>query len=189
MAIGTGLALATLVVAGCADESSEGDRRGPQSPPGQILTVPGGNGPPAAPGETGPAPETQSAKAAYIADADAICAASQPKIEDLQEAAERAARAGDFDAAAARFGQGLELSEREIEALRELSPPPGSEGLLNRLYSGIEEANRVFRNSLDELRSGNVTEFNAVGNEARLETRQARRIATSFGFQVCGRGG
>jgi hypothetical protein len=176
------------VLAGCAEESREGDAPGPKSPPGQIVTVPGSGESPAA-GSPGAAaePQREPTKAAYVERADDICAEARPRIDSSQQAAAAFAKQGDFEAAAESFEEGIEASEREVAALRELTPPPGSEALLDRMYAGIEKANRFFRGSLDDLRFGDVPAFNAIGARARLAARGSRRIATSFGFEVCGR--
>jgi hypothetical protein len=181
--------LAALAVAGlgaCGEESREGDKPGPASPPGQILTVPGSEqgGGTTTSAESVPAPGVT--KAEYIERADDVCAEAQPAIDAAERAAEEAANEGDLETAADRFAEGLAESEREIAELRALEVPAGSEETLDRMYAGIEEANRLFRASIARLRVGQVAEFNAVGERARLAARDSRRIANRFGFQVCG---
>jgi hypothetical protein len=180
--------LAALAVAGlgaCGEESREGDKPGPASPPGQILTVPGSEqGGTTTSAESTPAPGVT--KAQYIERADDVCAAAQPAIDAAERAAEEAAKEGDLETAADRFAEGLTQSEREISELRAIEVPAGSEETLDRMYAGIEEANRLFRSSIARLRIGQVAEFNAIGERARLAARDSRRIANRFGFQVCG---
>jgi hypothetical protein len=57
------------------------------------------------------------------------------------------------------------------------------------MYAGFEEANRLFRSSIGDLRSGDVNAFNSLGDQARLASNRSKRIAVGFGFEVCGQPG
>jgi hypothetical protein len=181
-------ALILLVLTGCGDASSEGDKAGPASPPGEILTVPinkenEGTQTPA--GKPRPVPVLSRTE--YISKADRLCRQYLSQIQGLEKGAQVAAREADYGAAADRFEQAIAESEREIAALRHLAVPEGSEAKLSRIYSGVEDSNRLFRGSLDKLRSGDVEGFNRIGNQARLASVPSKRSAIAFGFEVCGR--
>jgi hypothetical protein len=184
------LTLACLLVpAGCGEVSGEGDRTTPTT---EILSVPKGNQPPgaetpSAKNAAGPA-AGGSSSSTYVSRADAVCGRFQPRIEAWEKRAQVAAGEGDFATAADLFGRGVSESERELAALRGLAAPAADATTLDQIYAGLAQANRLFRSSLDDLRSGDVTGFNSVGDRARLASNRAKRAAAPLGFQLCAKG-
>jgi hypothetical protein len=189
---GVAAALLLLAFTGCFETGSQQGSPGSPSDTRGILTVPQGQKGSA----TGPATSTAtggapsgSKQSSYIARADAVCRRYLPRIQALEKKAEAAATGGDYGAAGDSFARGVAESEREVAALRSLPAPDGSQAVLNRMYAGFEEANRLFRSSIGDLRSGDVNAFNSLGDQARLASNRSKRIAIGFGFEVCGQPG
>ena len=186
MKCGVAAALVLLALTSCGGSGGDYDVEG--SPPqttDDVLVVPKG--------EKGRETSTErsgqrsgSTRTDYISQADTVCGRYLPRIQALEKKAQAAATGGDYDAAADSFGQGVAESEREVAALRSVPAPGGSQAVLGRMYAGFEEANRLFRRSIDDLRSGDVNAFNNLGDQARLASNRSKRIAIAFGFEVCG---
>ncbi len=178
-----------LGLAGCGEVSGEGDRTTPTT---EILSVPKGKRPPRATGPSakgGARPAAGgSSSSSYASRADAVCGRFKPGIEAWEKRAQIAAGEGDFAAAADLFGRGVSESERELAALRGLDAPAADATTLDQIYAGLAQANRLFRSSLDHLRSGDITGFNSLGDRARLASNRAKRAAAPLGFQVCAKG-
>ena len=188
------LVLLSTVMAGCFSETSEREQKFDSSR-ALELTVPGSSNQPnqktgAASGSgSGSGRSSSGGTAAFIAEADNVCAKAQPKINRYQRAAQIRAKGADFVAAADQFEKGVAQSERELADLRGLAAPAEIEAKLDEMYAGIELSNRLFRSSLDELRSGRIVDFNALGNRARAASFPSRQIARELNFEVCGSAG
>jgi hypothetical protein len=183
--------LTATVIAGCFSETSEREQKFDSARAGE-LAVPGSPNQPNQ--KTGAASESGSGSgrsssggtAAFIAEADNVCAKAQPKINRYEQAAQIAAKGGDFGTAADQFEKGVAQSERELADLRGLAAPAEIEAKLDEMYAGIELSNRLFRSSLDDLRSGRIVDFNALGNRARAASFPSQQIARELNFEVCG---
>jgi hypothetical protein len=186
---GVAAALLLLAFTGCFETGSQQGSPGSPSDTRDILTVPQGQKGSATEPKTTTVTgggQSGSKQSGYIAQADAVCGRYLPRIHALEKKAQVAASGGDYDAAADSFAQGVAESEREVAALRGIPVPNGSEAVLSQMYAGFEQANRLFRRSLGDLRSADVNAFNSLGDQARLASDRSKRIAIDFGFKVCG---
>lgn len=128
------------------------------------------------PATTGAAPS----RSRWAAQADAICAEAQARIDGLPQPT-------DPLSAASQVGQVSAIVKEEIADLRELEPPAGQEARVRRFLSALGRG----ANSLDRL-VGAMTDENEDAVDRFIEegekaAEQAQREADALGLAVCGR--
>jgi hypothetical protein len=129
-------------------------------------------------------------RAAYIAEADALCARVATEAGDLAESAEelRGIREADprfHPAAAAHFERVLEIATGARDEFVALEPPQPDRERINELNEVNDEAVAVLRTMVAAFRGGE-TPRDESEEYARLLT-QADRLAEAYGFEVCAR--
>jgi hypothetical protein len=129
-------------------------------------------------------------RAAYIAEADALCARVATEAGDLAESAEelRGIRESDprfHPAAAAHFERVLEIATGARDEFVALEPPQPDRERIDELNDVNDEAVEVLRTMVAAFRGGE-TPRDETEEYARLLT-QADRLAEAYGFEVCAR--
>jgi len=115
--------------------------------------------------------EPAPTKAAYIADADAICEAGQSDFEAIVKDLPNDIEAPESQAAIS--DEIVPLYRDQIEQLRALTPPEGDEEATARIYDAVEEA-------VDE------TEANPSALDEVATFEEANNLAIDYGLKVCG---
>jgi hypothetical protein len=115
--------------------------------------------------------EPAPTKAAYIADADAICEAGQSDFEAIVKDLPNDIEAPESQAAIS--DEIVPLYRDQIEQLRALTPPEGDEEATARIYDAVEEA--VDKVEEDPSALDEVVTF-----------EEANTLATDYGLEVCG---
>jgi len=115
--------------------------------------------------------EPAPTKAAYIEEADAICAADQAEFEEITTDLPNDIEAEESQAAIT--DEILPLYRDQVEALRAITPPEGDEDATSAIYDSVDTA-------LDAIEE----DPSALGDQATFE--EANTLATDYGLKVCG---
>jgi hypothetical protein len=123
-------------------------------------------------GDGGGEPPT---KQEYIAEADQVCTESNQEFEQaIEDAPEDAGSATDYIADTL-----VPIFREEFEQLRELTPPEGDEATVAAIFDAGEEGVQQIEDDPEA--------FQGSGEVPGLE--EASRLASQYGFEVCGQGG
>jgi hypothetical protein len=122
-------------------------------------------------GDDSSSDEPAPTKAAYIVEADAICAAGQTDFEAIVEDLPNDIEAPESQAAIS--DELVPLYRDQIEELRALTPPEGDEDVTAEIYDAVEVA-------VDEVEENP----SALGEEETF--KEANTLATEYGLEVCG---
>jgi hypothetical protein len=122
-------------------------------------------------GDDSSSDEPAPTKAAYIADADAICEAGQSDFEAIVKDLPNDIEAPESQAAIS--DEIVPLYRDQIEQLRALTPPEGDEEATAGIYDAVEEA-------VDEVEE----DPSALDEVATFEA--ANNLAIEYGLEVCG---
>lgn len=127
--------------------------------------------------------DAPSARAAYVARADAVCERIGKRTDALPQAALPEPGAGPGDPSVEAFERGQAEYRRRAEAilrdgladLRAIPPPPGDEQRLSALYDELERA-------IDAITAMAPDD---PGDPAMDPTAEFRRAAAAYGLKVC----
>ncbi len=112
-------------------------------------------------------------RSSYIARADSICGDVSDQIDSVIAGLGDAP--SDEDALAA-VGQLIDLSRAELRQLRALTPPKGDAKKVAKIYRAVEKA-------FDKIEADPSKLFAEPSPLAK-----AQKLASSYGFEVCGQG-
>lgn len=133
--------------------------------------------------DTGPKPPTaKEQKASYVARADQACARFRREDSEgsTQTAGGTAQQARDARLRAART----------LDELRSLNPPAQDRAVLDRYFALIEQQVRVELPALERAARGKrQAQARRIFARIRARGEEAKRLATRYGFKVCGQGG
>jgi hypothetical protein len=131
-----------------------------------------------------------SGRAAYIAEADALCARVATEAGDLAESAEELRSIQESDprfhpAAAAHFERVLEIATGARDEFAALEPPEPDRDRIDELNEVNDEAVEVLRTMVAAFRGGETPRDESEEYASLLA--QADRLAKAYGFEVCAR--
>ena len=115
--------------------------------------------------------EPAPTKAAYIEEADAVCASDQSEFEEIV-----ADLPNDIEAEESQTAitdEIVPLYRDQVEELRAITPPEGDEDTTAAIYDAVDSA----LDAIDEDPS-------ALGDASTFE--EANNLATEYGLEVCG---
>ena len=133
-------------------------------------------------------PHASLSRPQYIHKADAICSHYRPQLHGLQDEARAALKRHDFEAAAGRLKKSLDLNRAEFEKLTAIPRPERGRDTLAKLFHTANRAIALFGSSIEPLRHHDVARFTTLARQAFSVADQEKRIATRYGFKVCGGG-
>ncbi|MDQ2700779.1 MAG: hypothetical protein M3Y23_05560 [Actinomycetota bacterium] len=115
--------------------------------------------------------EPAPTQAAYIEEADAICAEDQTELQEITADLPNDIEAPESQAAIS--DEILPLYQDQVGELRDITPPEGDEDTTAAIYDSVEEA-------LAKIEE----DPSALGDAATFE--EANTLATDYGLTVCG---
>jgi hypothetical protein len=131
-------------------------------------------------------------RAAYIAQADAICrranagiAATNARISQINRTATDAQRA--LSAAAPLLAGAAEAQRASFKEFRALTPPAGDADTVARMVAGIEEQVAVVGQVADAAAAGDVERMQTLGTQLPRTRDRVRSLLQGYGFKECGR--
>ena len=154
-----GAVLATLAIAGCGGSSS--------------APVTGASGASGASGENG---STGLSKAAFIKQADQICAEANSAIDSLS--------AGTSPDQSFQVSQELDITRSELQSLQALTPPQENRGTLNNFLAGVKNEVDALSRANTAVQSGGDT--SSADAELATARQNAESAATQYGMKDCG---
>jgi len=154
-----GAALATVAIAGCGSSSS--------------APVTGASGASGASGQSG---STATSKAAFIRQADRICAEANSAVDSLS--------AGSSAEQSFQVSQELDITRSELESLQALTPPQESQATLKNFLTAV-------KNEVDALSRANTAvqgggDTSTADAELASAKQNAESAATQYGMKDCG---
>lgn len=135
---------------------------------------------------------TPSAKAAYVARADALCQGLRASLKGLDARAKQVNSLGDTRRAFAlavplfRHVQGLEHGT--LNRLRALPFPPGDNSAATAYFARGAAAVALVGRIVDALARGDRAALAAARNQGLQAATVAKGFAQGYGFKVCGNG-
>jgi hypothetical protein len=127
-------------------------------------------------------------KAEYIKQADAICGSFNSQLGSLNEEVQRQLTGRDFEAAADKVSEAVEVSRSGIEQLEALPKPAGDEAVLEQLDDARQQIVAGLASSEDAIREEAFDRISSVLRKLQAADQRADGIATGYGFKVCGQG-
>ena len=131
-------------------------------------------------------------KAAFVEEADAICAEGEEAVapfkedaEELEEVAEPESQENLTKLAELLHGASVQ-AEIEFEKLRELEPPAADEEEIDKLFTEAEEGSELGVEGAEQLEEGEVEAFSELSKEANRLDASTKAAAQAYGFKVCG---
>lgn len=118
-------------------------------------------------------------KEEFITQADAICAAAEEEIADL----ERPTNPDQIDDFVERA---RELTENTLEQLRELEPPEADAEELERMLDAIQRAVDQLPDLAEAAKTNDTQAIADASREVQEATETSREIASEYGFEKCG---
>jgi hypothetical protein len=135
-------------------------------------------------------------RAAYVAEADALCAdvASRPEAQKVAEGAQELQALGEdnprfFQQAAAHFGNVLELARSFAEDFRALEPPPEEAERVEQFHGANDDAIARLEEVVDALEARDESAVEVAFEDYGAALAKADRLAEAYGFEVCARTG
>jgi hypothetical protein len=133
-----------------------------------------------------------SAKEAFISEADAQCSEYQAKVapikaelQALEQVAEPESPVNEKQLGEL-LNEALAEGELELEGLRELEPPPGDEATIEKLLAAAEEGNGLAGEAATALEEADAKAFGELVAEGEEINHRATKIAENYGLKVCG---
>lgn len=115
----------------------------------------------------------------FLAQADAICAEAEERIEDL----ERPTNPEQIDGF---VQQARELTENTLERLRELEPPEADADQIERMLDAIQRAVDQLPALAEAAKTNDTQAIADASREVQEATETSREIASEYGFEKCG---
>lgn len=174
-AVGAVLVVAGVLAAGCGGSSggvaATASTSSPASSPAAAATS-------AAP-TTAATPSAGGAKAAFLAQANAICA-------DLNVASDQLGSPPNTVEGLARyFDKGLVLSRTAVRRLRALTPPPGEEAAFGRILTDVDSLNGLLDRARGALHAGDAAEAGRVLRQVDARSAKVDKEFNAYGLRTC----
>jgi hypothetical protein len=129
---------------------------------------------------------TSRAKAEYLRRGDAICNGFRTRRRTVLPQLNRAARAKDAAGLARVLRRIAVYSTQAFQRFRALPKPKGDEPTLNRYLALEQQLTSTLNRAAAAYEHGDVRGGTAIIDAQPGLPRQAREIATAYGFKVCG---
>ncbi len=132
------------------------------------------------------------ARAAYVAEGDALCRQVNARIARLnRRAADDVRRAGGQDAAtlaalAPVLAQGLAIQRDAERRFAAIAPPEADRDEVAELVAANRRQTTLVARLAETSRRGDATGFLTTSNRLVVERRRTARIARGIGFRECG---
>lgn len=139
-----------------------------------------------------PAESAEGAKEAFIEEADAQCSDYQAKVAPIKAELEALEKVAEPESPENEkqlgelLNEAIAEAEVELDALRELEPPPGDEATIEKLLDTAEEGNSLAAEGATALEEADTQDFGQLVAEGEAINHRATRLAESYGFKVCG---
>jgi len=160
-----------------------------------IVAGCGGGGSSSVETNSGQPPESaESAKEAFIEEADAACSDYQAKRQPIKEEIETIEGSANPESPknVVRLGELLKeaiaAADVELESIRELEPPQGDEATIGKMLELAQEDNDLGGEVADALEEGETSRVGELTNEVEAVANRAKGIAEGYGLKVCGQG-
>jgi hypothetical protein len=154
-----GAVVAMLAIAGCGSSSS---------------TV--SSGASGASGASGLSGSTATSKAAFIKQADQICAEANSAIDSLS--------AGTSPDESFQVSQELDITRSELQSLQALTPPQENKATLNDFLTAVKNQVDALSRANTAVQSGGDT--SSADAELASAKQNAEQAATQYGMKECG---
>ena len=118
-------------------------------------------------------------KTAFVAKSDTICRASARALQGIRQPR-------DQRDTARFFNQALPLLEKLVVDLKALPVPPGDEGAVADIMSGLEKANEKSREARDAAVAGDRSRFIAIDEETTVLVTAVDAKLDAYGLTTCG---
>lgn len=157
-----------------------------------IATSGCGGGDGGASATTGGATSTAApTRAAYIAQADAICRRTNERTAGTNEQiAEINRRATSTESALAQaapiLAEAYRSQRASVAEFRALPAPAGDAAAVDRVVAGIEEQVALIGRIADAADAGDAARMRALSAELKLTRARVRGLLQGYGFRVCG---
>ena len=130
--------------------------------------------------DTGAAADVSPEKAAFIEQADAICADAESQIEALGQPAS-AEELPDF------LEKGVAIQTKQIEQLKGLEAPAADADWWTETLGMLDQLNEATKKLAEKAKSGGTEEeLNALADEATPINDEVNARAQDYGLQKCG---
>jgi hypothetical protein len=187
------LALVVLVVlTACGGSSDQADEQPPAPPPSDAVDLPPEPEPPVEPeppAEPDPPPPAEpdsppaepdpDARAAYIAEADVICAEIAAGFDMLPEPET-------FDDLVFISLEAQDLANLGLAQIDELSIPPGDEEAVEAVFGPLRVQIDVFRDLAEAAADGDEQAITDIVASGEALDAEAHDTALAYGFNECG---
>jgi hypothetical protein len=127
-------------------------------------------------------------KAELITQGDAVCKTFSDKAGPIGQDITAAPSADNLPQYATAFGQLESVFSDMIDSLKALSPPEADQSTWDSITSGLTSELAALREAKTAAESGDLTAFNAAGTKIGQLDGETSKLATTYGFQVCGGG-
>jgi hypothetical protein len=132
-------------------------------------------------------------RAAFIAEADALCrrtnaqiAATNTRITQINRTATSERQA--LEDAAPLLAETYDAQRASVAELRALEPPAGDEAAVTRIVAGVEQQVAAVGQVADAAQAGDAARVRALGEDLQTTRTRVRGLFQGYGFEVCGRG-
>jgi ABC-type transporter Mla subunit MlaD len=132
-------------------------------------------------------------RAAFIAQADAVCrrtneriAATNARITQINRTA--TSESGALADAAPLLAETHRTQQASLAELRELAPPAGDEQTVDEIVRGLEQQVATVGSVAEAARAGDAARVRSLGSELQDVRSRAAALLRGYGFRVCGRG-
>jgi hypothetical protein len=129
-------------------------------------------------------------KAQFIAQADAICQASQEDIQPLatryRKVAKAARRSDQFQEVADVLHQLTGRAKEELTQLRELEPPTADQEVINNLLTTVDSQVTITDIYAEAVENEDQSQISTLADQITSVSAKARGMAQGYGLKVCG---
>ena len=118
-------------------------------------------------------------KEEFVEQADDICSAALEESAGIPQPT-------DLESTGNLFAEVTPILENQTRDIRALERPEEDQDVLEDWLNTQEQLIEVFRTAADEATSGNQEGFDEAFTEANAIQAQSTRLASEYGFEVCG---
>lgn len=127
-------------------------------------------------------------KTQVIAQGDVICKTFSDKAGPIGSGITSAPSVDNLAQYATAFGQLETVFKNMIDGLKGLSPPETDQKTYDAITKGLDDELVALREAKTAAESGDLTAFNTAGAKIGQLDSVTSKLATDYGFQVCGGG-
>lgn len=176
------LGATALLAVGCGSSSEESADTTAATSTQAAETVPAAA---PVPSQDGKAPS----KAQYVRRADAICREANAVGKRANAEVQRAVEARDREAAAAAIERYAPDFEAKVNEVAELRQPDKDQRILQGLIKVMQAQVGAFKTEAQALRRNDDAMVQRVLETQKKSREYAETLASTYGFEVCGRAG